>query len=102
MLKKVGQTEAKPASTPADSNIKPRKNDDVSRPVNPIQYQSIAGSLLYTATTTRPDFASAVGVASRFCANPTQAHLTAAKHILRYLKGTEYLGLKYEKSKDAL
>ena len=27
-------------------------------------------------------------------------HITATKHILRYLKGTTYLGLKYERSKD--
>lgn len=100
MLKKLRQTEAKPASTPADSNIKPRKNDGVSRPIDPIQYQSLVGSLLHVATATLLDIVSAVGVASRFCANPIQAHLTAAKHILRYLKGTAYLGLKYEKSKD--
>ena len=100
MLKKFGQTEAKPVSTPADLNVKLQKEDGVSRPVDTVTYQSIVGSLLYAAITTRPDIAQAVGVVSKFCANPTQSHLTAAKRILRYLKGTAYLGLSYKKCAD--
>jgi hypothetical protein len=41
-----------------------------------------------------------VGVLSKFCAKPSEAHLTAAKRVLRYLKGTENLGLKYDGSTD--
>ena len=100
MLKKFGQTEAKPVSTPADLNVKLQKEDGVSRPIDTITYQSIVGSLLYAAITTRPDIAQAVGVVSKFCANPTQSHLSAAKRILRYLKGTVYLALSYKKSAD--
>ena len=37
---------------------------------------------------------------SKFCGNPIQSHLTAAKQILRYLKGTVYLGLSYRKCAD--
>ena len=100
MLKKFGQTEAKSVSTPADCNVKLQKEDSVSRPVDTISYQSIVGSLLYAAITTRPDIAQAVGVVSKFCANPTQSHLTAAKRILRYLKGTVNLGLSYKRCAD--
>ena len=100
MLKKYGQTEAKTVSTPADFNVKLQKEDSVSRPVEAISYQSIVGSPLYAAITTRPDIAQAVGVVSKFCGNPTQSHLTAAKRILRYLKGTVYLGLNYKKCAD--
>ena len=100
MLKKFAQTEAKSVSTPADFNVKLQKEDSVSRPVDTISYQSIVGRLLYAAITTRPDIAQAVGVVSKFCANPTQSHLTAAKRILRYLKGTVYLGLSYKKCAD--
>ena len=98
MLKKFGQTEAKMVMTPADLNVKLKKEDGVSKSVNPTQYQSMVGSLLYAAIATRPDIAQAVGVVSKFCASPTEAHLTVAKWILRYLKGTADLGLKYEKS----
>ena len=97
VLKKFGQTEAKPVSTPADLNVKLQKEDGVNRLVDAILYQSIVGSLLYAAIATRPDIAQEVGVVSKFCASPTQSHLTAAKRILRYLKGTTYLGLSYKK-----
>ena len=94
-LKKFGQIEAKPVSTPADLSVRLQKEDGVSRSIDVTLYQSIVGSLLYAAIETRPDIAQAVGVVSKFCANPTQSHLTAAKRILRYLKGTVYLGLSY-------
>ena len=80
--------------------VKLQKEDGVSRPVDTVTCQSIVWSLLYAAITTRQDIAQAVGVVSQFCANPTQSHLTAAKRILRYLKGTVYLGLSYKKCAD--
>ena len=64
------------------------------------QYQSIVGSLFYTAIATRPDISQAVGVVSKYCSCPSEAHLTAARRILRYLKETANLVLKYEKLKD--
>ena len=99
-LEKYRQTEAKPVSTPADLKVKLQKEDGFSRPVDATSYQSMVGSLLYAAIATRPDIAQAVGVVSKFCANPTQNHLTAAKRILRYLKATAYLGLSYKKCAD--
>ena len=100
MLKKFGQAEAKTVSKPADFNVKLQKEDSVNRPVDAISYQSIVGSLLYAGITTRPDIGQTVGVVSKFCGNPTQSHLTAAKRILRYLKGTVYLCLSYKKCAD--
>ena len=71
MLKKFGQRRAKLVSTPADLNIRLQKEDGVIKPVVTTSYQSIIGSLLYAAITTRLDIAQAVGVVSNFCANPT-------------------------------
>ena len=85
-------------STPADLNVKPQKEDGVSRPVDTVTYQSIVGSLLCNHNSS--EHRLSVGVVSMFCSNPTQSHLTAAKQILRYLKGTVYLGLSYEKCAD--
>ena len=101
LLKKFGQAETKTMSTPADINVKLKKNDSVSKRVNTVQYQSIAGILLYAAMATRPDIAYAVGVLSKFCANLDESHLTAARCVLRYLKGTINYGIKYEKSGNA-
>ncbi len=39
----------------------------------------------------------AVGAVSKFNSRPTEAHLTSVKRILRYLRGTINLALKYHK-----
>ncbi len=98
ILQKYGMHDANPVATPTDANVKLKRNDGVSKPVNSSTYQSMVGSLLYAAMATRPDIAQAVSVVSKFNANPNAAHLTAVKRILRYLKGTLNLALKYERS----
>ena len=44
----------------------------------------------------RPDICFSVNTLSHFLTDPRHVHLIAAKHILRYLRGTIYYGLKYE------
>jgi len=50
------------------------------------------GSLVFAATA---DISHTVGAVSKFNSCPTEAHLTAVKRILHYLKGTVNLGLMY-------
>ena len=100
VIKKHGLTEAKTVSTPIDLSVKLEKDDGISKAVNPISYQSIIGSLMYVTTATRPDISFAVGVLSKFNSKPNQTHLTAAKRVLRYLKGTAHMALKYCKAAD--
>ena len=57
---------------------------------------------MYIAIATRPDIAQAVGAVSKFNSMPTEAHLTAVKRILRYLKGTMNLALKYQQSENGM
>ena len=76
------------------------KDDGVSKRVDPTTYQSIIGGLMYAATATRPDISYSVSMLSKFNSSPSEAHLTAAKRIIRYLKGTVNLGLKYCKSEE--
>jgi hypothetical protein len=59
-------------------------------------YRSMIGSLKYL-TCTSPDIAFTMRVASRFMKDPIYPHLKAVKKILRYVKGTEDLGLFYER-----
>ena len=59
------------------------------------EYLQLVGALLHLAVWTRPDISHAVGVLSRFMSAPTQAHLGAAKHVLRYLRGTQGLGITF-------
>ena len=100
LLDKYGLSEVKPSTTPTDISVKLVKDDGVSKSVDQVIYQSMVGSLLYAAIATRPDIAQAVGAVSKFNSCPTEAHLTAVKRILRYLKGTINLGLMYNKSAD--
>ena len=58
----------------------------------------MVGSLLYAAIASRPDIAQAVGAVSKFNSKPTQTHLTAVKRILRYLKSTVDISLKYQQT----
>ena len=58
-------------------------------------YQSLVGSLLWLACMTRPDISFSVGKCSRYASNPTPTHDAALKRIVRYLKGSKRLGLKY-------
>jgi hypothetical protein len=61
-------------------------------------YRRLIGSLLYAATHTRPDFAFAIGLLSRFLHAPGSQHWQAAKHLLRYIKGTITYGLLFKRT----
>ena len=58
-------------------------------------------TLLWLALQTRPEFSQAVSQLSRFVSNPSPAHLTAAKHLLRYLNGSRTLGIHYSKTANS-
>ena len=44
----------------------------------------------------RPDICFTLNTLIQYLTDPRHVHLTAAKHILRYLKGTVDYGLKYK------
>ena len=52
------------------------------------------GSLMYLRNM-RPGICFAMNTLSQFLTDPRNVHLIAAKHILRYLRGTIDYGLKY-------
>ena len=62
-------------------------------------YRSIVGSLMYLATSTRPDISFAVGMLSRFLENPGEKHWIAAKRVVGYIRGTLNNGLCFKKDK---
>ena len=55
---------------------------------------------LITAIGTRPDITFAAMRLSQFNNNPMKEHVKYAKYILRYLKGTKELKIKYNGSSD--
>ena len=57
ILRKYKLQDCKTVTTPMDVSVKLVKDDVYSKPVNPAQYQSMVGSLIYGAIATRPDIA---------------------------------------------
>src|SRR5712691_10456114 len=51
-------------------------------------------------TNTRLDICFAVNTLSQFLVQPRRVHLVAAKHVMRYLKGTIDFGLYYDGSHE--
>ena len=88
ILTKMDMDNCKPVKTPVDPGnrlVKATEDEDV---LDQQSYQLLVGSLMYLVTCTRPDIADAVSTLARFCSKPNQSHWTAAKRVLRYLKGT--------------
>ena len=67
-----------------------------------VSYVLAVGSLMYAMVCTRPDIAHAVGVVSRYMANPGKEHWEAVKWLLRYLRGTSSTSLCFGKGKVTL
>nr|GEX02422.1 copia protein [Tanacetum cinerariifolium] len=68
----------------------------VGKPVDPNDYRSMIGSLMYD-TSSRPDIMFATCMCARYQANPNEHHVSAIKRIFHYLKGTINLGPWYPK-----
>lgn len=96
LLKMGGLAGCNSACVPMEPRLKLTKNSD--RPsVDSTFYRSLVGSLRYLVHS-RPDIAFAVGYFSRFMESPRDDHLTAVKHILRYVAGTVNYGCKFAHS----
>ncbi|GJS63012.1 retrovirus-related pol polyprotein from transposon TNT 1-94 [Tanacetum coccineum] len=93
----------RPISTPFPTNVKlsfkmspssEKERMEMSR----VPYASALGSLMFAMICTRPDIAHAVGVVSRYMAEPGKEHWEAVKRILRYIKGTSDVALCFRES----
>ena len=69
------------------------KGDDEEVLGPEVPYLSIVGALMYLANYTRPDIAFIVNLLARYSATPTRRYWVGVKTILRYLQGTQDLGL---------
>ncbi|WVZ91404.1 hypothetical protein U9M48_037581 [Paspalum notatum var. saurae] len=100
LLDKVGMADCNSVHIPMETGLKLSK-DSPNPPVDPTHYRSIVGSLRYLVHT-HPDIAFAVGMVSRFLANPTTEHMSVVKHLLRYVAGTIHYGLIYNRQEGGL
>ena len=90
--------ESKSMSTPMDTNLKLLTEASLEL-VDVTLYKQIIGSLMYL-TNTKPDICFDVNTFSLYLVEPRRVHLVAAKHVMRYLKGTVDYGLSYTRDHE--
>ena len=106
LLTQYGFLLSKPVYTPAipntflvpDMSDYETHNDCKESTLSLKNFSSLVGSLLWLNLQTRPDISQATTQLTRSVSNPCPSHITAAKHLLRYLNGTRNLGITYSKS----
>ena len=92
----------KASTTPAPAGGKPLSKDDApqteteTEEMRATPYREAVGTLMWTATMTRPDVAFAVYQLEKFNDNSGPAHWRAAKKTLQYLWRTKDVGITYD------
>ena len=84
---------AKPCSSPFVPLSQTSSNDSPLL-LDPYAFRSLVGALQYL-TFTRPDLSYAVNSLCQHMHRPTEAHLIAAKRVLRYVSGTISHGILF-------
>ncbi|GKA65360.1 retrovirus-related pol polyprotein from transposon TNT 1-94 [Tanacetum coccineum] len=100
ILQRFNMQDCKSISTPFPTNLKlsskmsPSSKEERME-MSRVSYASAVGSLMFVMICTRPDIAYAVGVVSRYMAEPGKEHWEDVKRILRYIKGTSDVALYF-------
>jgi len=102
VLNRFGMANATPVATPLEPNCKIDKADEEEADKSKRPYQELIGSLIYLAVSTRPDIAHAVNFLSQFNTCHGDEHWSAAKRVLRYLRGTINQGLNYSETREEI
>ena len=55
----------------------------------------LVGSLLWLSQGTRPDISVITSLLDHYQNNPSLGHISSAKHVIKYLKGTSTLGIAF-------
>ena len=97
LLHQYNFIDANPVDTPMTKDIKSLKPRTANENAPDVPYAQVVGSLMYTAIASRLDIAFAVQQLSQFNQTFTEAHWTATKRVLRYLKGTRELGITFHR-----
>lgn len=102
VINKFGMIDARTVSVPADphSYLQPANGEQDCKLKVP--FREAVGSLTFLTVVSRPDIAFAVNVVSRYLRNHDNSHWEAVKRIIRYLKGTTNVGIKYKSDGNVL
>lgn len=96
ILEKYHMDNCKPKVTPAD-DIEEEESEKFDGP-----YREVIGALIYLATMTRPDICFIVNYLARKMNDPTTADWAKVKRVLRYLKSTPTLKLRFTNTSTSL
>jgi hypothetical protein len=96
LLQDTGLLAAKPCPTPMQPQLQQHKAS--GEPItDPTTYRRLIGRLLYL-THSRPEISYAVSKLSQFLDAPTDAHMLAGLHVLKFLKNNPGQGLFFSSS----
>nr|XP_016443291.1 PREDICTED: uncharacterized mitochondrial protein AtMg00810-like [Nicotiana tabacum] len=98
LLKEFECTQYSSLTSPLDPSTK-LKADESPLLIDPSNYRKLVGKLNFL-TNTRLDISYSVQHLSQYMHSSREAHLKAAYHVLRYLKGDPSLGIFFSNSKD--
>ena len=110
LLVQYGLSDSKPVYTPAVPNTflipnmpeyETQRNHHTST-LSIKNFPSVVGSLLWLNLQTRPDITQALNQLTRHVSDPCAGHITAVKHLLRFLNGTRNLGITYSNSGNSI
>ena len=90
-----------PASVPMQENWV-RDDSDLLPPESAKRFRSHLASIAYWALLSRPDLSASVNKLCRYMSNPNESCHAALKQLVRYLKGTSDMGIKYHHNGDSL
>ncbi len=94
MLANFGLTDCKPTSSPSDPDLLSPESD-ANEACDKTLFLSIVMSLMYLARISRPDILFPVTFLATKSSAPTTTHLSQVKRVLRFLKGTMHLALRF-------
>jgi hypothetical protein len=97
LLERYDMAKCNPASSPLphDFEAQSATDEEWALAAN-LDFPALAGALLHIATITRPDLALPAPILCRYIGKWSMEHWRAAKHLLRYLRGTSEYCLTYD------
>jgi hypothetical protein len=81
--------------TPAITGMKLHIHEEGEPTADANLYRQMVGSIMHAPIYTRPDIAFVANKLSQYNVDPSAVHMHAAKHLLRYLKGSINLEITY-------
>ncbi|KAL2251492.1 UNVERIFIED_CONTAM: Retrovirus-related Pol polyprotein from transposon TNT 1-94 [Sesamum indicum] len=105
VLRKFSMENAKPTTVPLAAHFQLSKEQSPKtisekQKMEKIPYSNLIGSVMFLMVCTRPDVAYSISCLSRFMSNPGSPHWEALKYLLRYLRGSDNVGISFSRYSD--